>query len=271
MAKEKDYSEDSQNFYINEQNKKKKKELEEKYGMTSFSGNSEAPPEVMNNFLDYIQQFEENWEKAESKKIKEILGFPEFKKIEDIDPEFLNAEIDNVLKKYSEKNYFVDIIEKDDVKPEDYYKFLTEELMEHETDFMNIPGMNTNFIYEEFHPNDKLDAKDSIRNFYYGLKSKSEEHTETWLSRVELKLNGKLLTRADFLKEIFRLIPDNITEDEINITEIDISNKKVRAEFFFEHQVNIISSESVKKKFKAEFGIEKCEFGMFEIKSVNLA
>ncbi len=122
MAKEKDYSEDSQNFYINEQNKKKKKELEEKYGMTSFSGNSEAPPEVMNNFLDYIQQFEENWEKAESKKIKEILGFPEFKKIEDIDHEFLNAEIDYVLKNFSRKEReIIDIVIEKTVKAVEYF------------------------------------------------------------------------------------------------------------------------------------------------------
>lgn len=126
-----DYSEDSKNFYINEQNKKKQKELEEKYGMTTFDGNSEAHPEVMNNFLNYVQQFEEQWEKAERKKIRDVLGNPLFRRIEEIDPEEIEGEIEIVLNKYAEHKYNIGIIEKDDVNSEDFYIFLTEELMEH--------------------------------------------------------------------------------------------------------------------------------------------
>ncbi len=267
MAKEKDYSEDSQNFYINEQNKKKKKELEEKYGMTSFNGNSEAPPEVMNNFLDYIQQFEENWEKAESKKIKEILGFPEFKKIEDIDPEFLNAEIDNVLKKYSEKNYFVDIIEKNDVKPEDFYKFLTEELMEHETDFMNISGMNTNFIYEEFHPNPKLNIKDCVEYFHWGLKSKDKEQTLLWAAKENILLNNINYNRDDFAHNLFELFPDNIEETKINYKEINTNDLNA--------QIELIISFKTGDKDRSEiyniiYEFNKVDADHMEVRSVEI-
>jgi hypothetical protein len=44
MPKQKDYSEDADSFFLNEQNKKKEKILKEKYGMSSMGGNSEASP-----------------------------------------------------------------------------------------------------------------------------------------------------------------------------------------------------------------------------------
>lgn len=230
MAKEKDYSEDSHSFYINEQNKKKKKELEEKYGMTSFSGNSEAPPEVMFDFLKYIEQYEESYKKAESKKIREILGNPKFRIFEEIEPGTLENEIEFVLGKYAEKNFNVDIIEKDDVKPEDFYKFLTEELMEHETDFINIPGMNTNFIFEEFHPNMKLNIKDCTRYFHWGLKEKDKQNTLLWTAKENIKLNDNYYTPDEFASKLFELFPDNIEETKINFKEINTDDLKAQIE-----------------------------------------
>ena len=39
------------------------------------------------------------------------------------------------------------------------YKFITEELFEHEMDNISVSGMVTHFIYEEFHPNHEQDLK----------------------------------------------------------------------------------------------------------------
>jgi hypothetical protein len=48
MPVNKNYSEDAKNFFINEDNKKKKKVLKEKYDMTSMGESVDLPPEIMN-------------------------------------------------------------------------------------------------------------------------------------------------------------------------------------------------------------------------------
>lgn len=267
MAKKKDYSEDSKNFYLNEKNKKKQKELEEKYGMTSFDGNSEAPPEVMNHFLDYVQQFEEQWEKAESKKIREILGNPIFRKIEEIEPDKIEDEIEIVLQKYAQKNFNIDIIEKDDIVPGDFYMFLTEELMEHETDFISIPGMNTNFIYEEFHPNPKLNIKDCVEYFHWGLKKKDKEQTLLWSAKDNIVLNNISYDRDEFAVNLFKLFPDNIEETKINFEEINIIDLKAQIELI----INFNTCDKDKTEiYNIIFEFNKVDADYMEIRSIEI-
>ncbi len=267
MTKEKDYSEDSNNFYINEQNKKKKKELEEKYGMLSFNGSSEASPEVMNNFLNYIQQFEENYEKAETKKIREILGNPIFNKIDKIDPQNIENEIDLVLEKYAAKNFKVDIIEFDDVKPEDFYKFLTEELIEHMIDFINIPGVNTNFIYEDFHPNMKLNIKDCTRYFHWGLKEKDKQNTLLWLAEENVKLNDKDYSPEEFAEKLFEFFPDNIVETDIKFNEIDINIFSAQIELTIKFKINNFHKSNI---YDIDIKFNKIDSDYMEVKSINI-
>src|SRR5690606_22942096 len=39
------------------------------------------------------------------------------------------------------------------------YRFITEELVEHQMDDMRIPGMTLHYAYEEFHPNHDYDLR----------------------------------------------------------------------------------------------------------------
>ncbi|MDA3862122.1 MAG: hypothetical protein PF445_12950, partial [Melioribacteraceae bacterium] len=53
-------SEDANNFFLNEQNKKRKKEMEDKYDASFHKpDDSDLSPTLENEFLNYIQQFEE--------------------------------------------------------------------------------------------------------------------------------------------------------------------------------------------------------------------
>ena len=263
------YSEDSKNFFFNEQNKKKKKKLEDEYGMMHMGTCEETSPELMNNFLCYVENFEAAWKNAETKKIKEIIGFPDFKKLDELDSEQLESEVDKILDIYEKHNYNISIIEPDDVSNSDFYKFLTEELPGHETNFINIPGMNTNFIYEEFHPNDKLDAKNSIEHFLYDLKNKNENGIKTWLSKQDLLLNGKSFTHTEFITKLLKMIPENIIENKITFKKLDMEKNKVYVDFIIDYE-SPVRKEIKQDTLNLQFGIEKCEFGMFNIKEIIL-
>lgn len=269
MSDSKDYSEDSKNFYLNEQNKKKKKKLEEEYGMIGMSDRGDAPPEVMNNFLSSVEEFEEAWKNVEDKKVKEILNYPEFKKAEEIQSALLKAEIEKILGIYAKYNFYVDIIEKNDVSDIDFYRFLTEELPEHETSFVNVPGMNTNFIYEEFHPNDKLEAKNSVEYFLSGLKNKYELDIDIWLSDEPILINGKTASKSELINELNNLIPDNVSEKEITFNNIDIEKNEVNAYFKLWYKENELSDKVMELILQFTFIVEKSEHGMYNIKSIR--
>lgn len=150
----KDYSEDSKNFYYNEHNKKITKRLKDKYGMQSIDSRSEASPEIINNFLNYIEEFESKWKNADKKKIIEILGNPQFEEVEDIEPGKLISKIESVLLIYNQHNINVEATEREKVSDKDFYIFLTKTLPQHETEYIDISGMRTNYIYEEFFENE---------------------------------------------------------------------------------------------------------------------
>jgi len=263
----KDYSEDSNKFYLNEQNKKIQKELDEKYGMHGSGVSDDASPEVMNNFLNYVQQFEEQWEKAERKKIRDVLGNPTFMNIEEIDPETLEDEINIVLDKYAEHNYYIGIIEKDDVSPVDFYNFLTQELMEHETDFISVPGMNTNFIYEEFHPNPKLNIKDCTDYFFWGLRKRDKRDLLMWSAKENITLNNISLQRDDFADNLFMLFPDNIEETKITFNEINVDELKAQIELLLNYKKDYKSKSEI---YKINLGFNKVDAEYMEVNSIEI-
>jgi hypothetical protein len=288
-----DYSEDAYNFCLNEQNKKKRKELEEKYGADYHKVDENVPPEIESQFLDNIKKFEEQWENAEIKKVIEILGNPSFKKLEEINPEELSEEIDKVLEIYSQYQINVDVL--DEVTEEDFYRFLTEELPQHETTFMQIEGMTTNYIYEEFHPSDKLDAKRSIEDFLLGiLNNTKKDFLTTWISKEKLMdSDGTPISIDDFIaksRSLFSGLPSDIEElgnREINFTDFNFGEKNLVGvdlllRYKMKHSVRrtkpAVSARHVgpnkaggagsninEKLFRFRFELERSEYGGFEI------
>ncbi|RPI17485.1 MAG: hypothetical protein EHM58_09210 [Ignavibacteriae bacterium] len=267
----KDYSEDLKNFFFNEQNKKKQKELEERYGMVSNGESEEATPELMNNFLNYVEQYEKAYKNAEEKKIIEIIGYPEFKKLEDLNPGEVLTELERVLDIYAEHSIIIDIIEKDDVTDEEFYKFLTEELTEHETYHMQIEGMTANFIYEEFHPSKKLDAKDAVKFLSWPLFDRNEEGMDTWLSKENLVFNGENKSLSQFKNELLQLIPENVVNHDIVYKNFDLGEvNKVETEFVIEYKSTQQEDEKSKVKIlNLLFELEEDECDGFVIRVCN--
>ncbi len=271
MTKKKDYSEDAKNFFFNEDNKKKKKELENKYGMKYSGTNSEAEPEIINQFLSNVKAFEDAFEIAESKKLIEMLGFPKFEKIDKLKNDELETEIAEVLAIYADHDINIDVLEENDVSDEEFYNFLTVELPQHESDFFQVEGMTTNYIYEEFHPNDKLDIKQSIDYLITFLPSKSMDHIKTYMGKDNLEYNGIKMTQTMFIKELIKLFKNlkRDSEKKIDFKKIELideSNGKAELNI-------IIKNKSVGKNKKIgnhtvlnlQFELNRSEYGGWDI------
>ena len=121
--------------------------------MLGGNNDSRLPPEIENQWLKNVMEFEKAYANAKPQKIVDLLGRPSFENENSMDDKKFKTEFIRLNKLLNDHNINVDFIvpQSDRVK----YHFITEELFEHETDFVPVEGMTTNFIYEEFHPDHK--------------------------------------------------------------------------------------------------------------------
>jgi len=130
-----------------------------------------VPPDVENAFLNNILAFERQLDQVKEDRIYHIIGEPkDFKQASELNDEQLSLELkrlNDLLEQFQiEVDYGTDY--PDRLK----YKFITEELFEHETQRFDIPDMIHHFIYEEFHPNHTLT-----------LEGMTEDFLEMWLDQ----------------------------------------------------------------------------------------
>lgn len=270
MPQKKDYSEDTNSFFFNEQNKKKLDELNKKYGMIHSGESKNASPELVNKFLDNVQKFEEAFEKGEVKKIIEILKYPHFKNLTELNPGEISEEINKILDLYAKYNINIDVIEEEDVKEKDFYKFLTEELPLEKLQLIEIEGFWSNFIYEDFHPNDKLDAKDAIRSFLCDITDDDDKYSDMWLAKDKLFFNGDARSLPEFIKSVKNILPGKIKENQIVYKDFDLSEQnKVKTDLFIIDKATGKELKQNAKFLHLIFELQKYEYGGLEITSCS--
>jgi len=183
-------------------NESKRQELQEKYGMDLESYHADLPPEVEEEWLDYIAEFERQFEYAEQIPVREIIGDPPITPLAEIDVEDVEAALDAVLDLLASHGIAVDFLY-DDTDEIEAYRFITEELLDEEMDDICIPGMVHHFIYEEFHPNDREDAKMWAEEFLHALFAKEDEMRMVSIGEDELyDSDGSAISLAQFKQNI---------------------------------------------------------------------
>ena len=199
------YFEEDQQRIQKALNESKKRQLEAKYGAQFSEESAGISPALESEWLTNIEEFERQFEHARRVKVREFLDNPAFKPVDEIAPGRLESEIENVLELLSQRHIVVDSVA--GAAPEEYYRFLTTELMDVEIDDVRIDRMNHCFIYEEFHPNDEYDAKQSAEQFMGGLFEREFDRTHQMFSTDEIcNSAGTKIDRdqmAQFLREFY--------------------------------------------------------------------
>lgn len=149
-----------------EENEFKKLKLSIEHGTTFFGkSNSNLPPEIECQFLDYISNFENAFQNAKQITVYEKIGKPEFKPEGTLSDEEITVELERIEEIMHQNNIRLDVL--CDYENEDrlIYAFITEELFLSKIDEMNVPGMMSHFTYEEFHQNHKYDLEQATEDF----------------------------------------------------------------------------------------------------------
>jgi hypothetical protein len=166
-------------------------------------GIENIPPDLENQFLRNVIEFEQQW--ADSKKVKlgELLGNPEYPAEADLDDKTLATEFETLVQLLASKNIEVDFIRERDNRFK--YRFITEELLGHETDDMMVPGMIKHFTYEELHPDHEMELRDRTMEFLSGWFERDCDRLSFCLGKDFTQPDGLILSQEDLLKKIQRL------------------------------------------------------------------
>ena len=175
-----------------EENEFKKLKLSIEHGPTFFDkSNSNLPPEIEGPFLDYISNFENAFQNAKQITVYEKIGKPDFKPEGTLSDEEIIVELERIEEIMHQNNISLDVLCDYENEERLIYAFITEELFLSKTDDMNVPGMISHFIYEEFHQNHKYDLEQATEDFLKMFLDKKsdfyyEYHSEDALNHEEL-------------------------------------------------------------------------------------
>lgn len=182
-------------------NEKKRRDLAERFGAALDDADPALPVDVEAEWLDYVEEFERQFEDAQRITVREYLGYPIVVSLSKIAPHNLETELNQLIEFMYLHGVAIHFLS--DVDKVEAYRFIVEELFEEEIDDIRIPGMMTNFIYEEFHPNDEYDAKIWAQDFLFSLFGHHREGIEIALCRDELYTAGGLpISHAEMMGKV---------------------------------------------------------------------
>ena len=178
----------------------KMKIMAESGGIFGGDDGTGLPPEIENQWLKNVMEFEKAYVNVKPQKIAELLGNPSFESEENLDDKKFKSEFLRLQKLLKNHNINVDFIasQNDRVK----YNFITGELFEHETDFVPVKGIVTNFIYEEFHPDHKQEITDVTHDFLNDYFKKKLDIGTSYIGDDFVEPDGNIMSKEQLMKNI---------------------------------------------------------------------
>ncbi len=125
------------------------------------------PPELEADWLRSIEEFEQQFAAAKQTTVRRFIGSPPVVPLAQIPPSELKRALGALVALLESHNVVVHFGRA--VSDGEAYRFLTEELLDHEMDDIHIEGLTQNFLYEEFHPDDRHEAAVAAEFFLRGL------------------------------------------------------------------------------------------------------
>ncbi len=198
---------------------------------------SELDPRIENDFLHYIAEFERQSENPVYIRVFDKIGQPDqFKMVADIPDEEMDAAWKSLSDYLHQHQISVDVCSPN-ITSRELYRFVTEELFEYKMDDMNIPGMMTGFIYDEFHPDPVYDnTRTAIEDcIHYILEKQPMEWLYNFFDEG-LRLNEHVsLTAEEFRTRVnrFKDAYSTLTVNSVDLVEcvVNESESKVSGRY----------------------------------------
>jgi hypothetical protein len=197
---------EKQNEYNgNLENELKKIKLSLEHGMDlskSFTSSSLAP-ESEGQFLDYIQQWEDQYAPRKMTTVFEMAGRPTFRLVNEVPNEEIDTALNEIMNLLNQYSIRVETL--CEVDERELYRFITEELLNMQTEDIQIDGMMHCFTYEEFHPNHPYDIKNRCTEVIEHIASaEKDKNIIPWGFAKNVSSGGLLHTKEELNEQIIR-------------------------------------------------------------------
>lgn len=184
-------------------------------------GIDNIPPELQNEFLRNIIQFEEAHATARQVTIRQLLGNPKVRMESDLTDVEVTRALKKLIGQLTSKNIVIEFLGNYDDRTR--YRFISDEFMKQETDDLVVPGLTTHFLYEEFHPNHRLDIQNRSLEFLNGWFDQNLDKTSWELAddfilpnRRTIKCSRVIETLKEFFECYHRFIDCTYTIENIH-------------------------------------------------------
>lgn len=217
----------------------------------------DLPPELEREWLDYVQQFEEELAKRKKILVYNLIGRPPYRLVNNIPDAEITEELNKIRDILHHNAITVDTICK--VDDRELYRFITDELFREETNDLHIEGMTTCFIYEEYHPNHDYDIRSRCNEFVNHILDKKKEWAPDYLGLAQIvTTNSRELTNKEVVAKIvqFRDSFSRFIILDFKIASVVINANTADAECVIQYTATLEDSiEELKLSGHASFGL----------------
>ena len=206
----------------------KRDKLRNKYALEFECTDSRLSPEIENEWLDYVLEFERQFEQAERITVRERIGDPPIQSLSDLPLYAIGGAVTALLDLLAAHGVAVDFL--GDVDELEAYRYLTEELLDEEMDDICIEGMTTHFAYST----PDYDVQMWVESFVLDVFTHEKEYFLPGLAKQPLfNAQGESITAVQFQQTIEavweHLPPTNCVTIKPVTVQIEGNEAKVRA------------------------------------------
>lgn len=175
--------------------------LRDQYGMIHEHHSPEMPPEMESKWLDYLLEFERQFENAARITVRAFIGDPAPPPIDTLNPDDLAAAVDALMDLLAAHSIAVDFL--GNVDYETVYRYLTEELLDEEIDDIRIPDMWLHFTYAT----DGYNAESWVQEFVGAILRHDLEQAQSCIDeRSWTDMSGKMTSPSE-LENLWSRMP----------------------------------------------------------------
>jgi hypothetical protein len=242
--------------------------LKAELGAKTFSS-SNFPAEIENEFLKNVLAFENSFSNAPLKKMYELLEKPKYEPETELDDHAIELALETLFALLKKKQITLKFLGAYSSRTK--YKFITEEFFNEEVSDNMIPQLVSDFNYEGYHPNHKIDIQNKTISFISAWMDQKISKDYWGLADTFIMPNGRIFRKDEVenkIKKICKSFPE-FKDCSYTIEKVDYELQNNIGMGFAEGIIKYIAMSRSQEKitiegqFKLYFSLEFNSWSIF--------
>jgi hypothetical protein len=238
---------------------------------TVLTADQALPPSLEAQWLSTLEAVESAFAGASQTTVEAYLGYPRYPREARLSDRRLAQELDRLRSNLDAAGIHFSTLYR--VPPREMYRYLTGEFMKEPIEDLRMEGINQQFVYEEFFPNDEFEVEHTLAEFFDMLFGRYYAMLES----VIYIAHGELRDSPEMLAMVNRLCDFAESFDEIELDDFDLEELVMISKDWAEARVQVRYTGYPNKKGKAftfngpaRFSLRVDRYGYWAIEKVEM-